>query len=137
MSFQTLRSVKFQDCDPAGIVFYPRYFEMLDEAVEDWLLQAGTWHYPSDGNAFEAGPQIARIEVEFHRPSRLGDQLVFELRLQGFDERRMKISASVFSGNEQRLRAFLDLGWTGNERSEGGARLPSLLQHKLARTIDA
>lgn len=137
MSFQTSRRVNFQDCDPAGIVFYPRYFEMLDEAVEDWLLQTGAWQYPSDGNAFEAGPQIARVEVEFHRPSRLGDQLILELQLQGVDERRMKINASVYSGNEQRLRAFLDLGWTGSEKCEGGTRLPSLLQQTLARTIDA
>ncbi|MEL6103010.1 MAG: acyl-CoA thioesterase, partial [Pseudomonadota bacterium] len=28
MSFQFLQKVLFKHCDPAGIVFYPRYFEM-------------------------------------------------------------------------------------------------------------
>ncbi|CPO21707.1 4-hydroxybenzoyl CoA thioesterase [Bordetella pertussis] len=28
--------VRFRHCDPAGIVFYPRYFEMINDFVEEW-----------------------------------------------------------------------------------------------------
>ena len=136
MSFQTLHSVNFQDCDPAGIVFYPRYFEMLDQTVEDWLRQTGAWDYPANGAAFETGPQIAKVEVDFQRPSRLGDQLVFELQLQAVDERRVKLSVLVRSGSEQRLRVFLDLCWISNERCADGTRLPSVLRRTLTTMID-
>ena len=30
--------VRFGDCDPAGIVYYPRYMEMFNSLVEDWCL---------------------------------------------------------------------------------------------------
>ena len=35
--FTVERRVRFADCDAAGIVFFPRYFEMLNGVVEDWF----------------------------------------------------------------------------------------------------
>ena len=29
--------VRFRHCGPAGIVFYPRYFEMINDFVEEWF----------------------------------------------------------------------------------------------------
>jgi 4-hydroxybenzoyl-CoA thioesterase len=29
--------IRFQHTDPAGIVFYPRYFEILGQIIEDWF----------------------------------------------------------------------------------------------------
>ena len=29
--------IRFQHCDPAGIVFYPHYFVLFHELVEDWF----------------------------------------------------------------------------------------------------
>ena len=31
--------VRFQHTDPAGIVFYPRYFEMINQVIEDWFAE--------------------------------------------------------------------------------------------------
>ncbi|HEY1393321.1 MAG TPA: acyl-CoA thioesterase, partial [Methylibium sp.] len=31
------RQIRFSDCDPAGIVFYPQYFVMFNGLVEDWV----------------------------------------------------------------------------------------------------
>ena len=35
-SFKTEVPVRFADCDPAGIVFYPRFLEIFNNLVEDW-----------------------------------------------------------------------------------------------------
>ncbi|HET9646451.1 MAG TPA: acyl-CoA thioesterase, partial [Burkholderiaceae bacterium] len=32
--------IRFADCDPAGIVFYPQYFVMFNGLVEDWINQS-------------------------------------------------------------------------------------------------
>src|SRR5947209_4695259 len=37
--FQTEVVVRFGDCDPAGIVFYPRYLEFFNNIVEDWCRE--------------------------------------------------------------------------------------------------
>ncbi len=35
--FRRERLIRFSDCDPAGIVFYPQYFVMFNGLVEDWV----------------------------------------------------------------------------------------------------
>ena len=36
-AFQREILVRFGHCDAAGWVFYPRYFEMISDFVEDWF----------------------------------------------------------------------------------------------------
>ena len=36
-AFQREVLVRFGHCDAAGWVFYPRYFEMISDFVEDWF----------------------------------------------------------------------------------------------------
>jgi len=78
MSWTTTIPVEFRHCDPAGIVFFPRYFEMANSVVENFFAA-------ELGRPFAAvigggnGSPTARITAEFHRPSRLGDVLEFDL----------------------------------------------------------
>ena len=32
--------VRFEHCDAAGIIFYPRFFALVNETVEDWFCRA-------------------------------------------------------------------------------------------------
>lgn len=74
--------IRFAHCDPAGIVFFPRYFEMVNQVVEDWF--AGPL-----GCSFKAlhldqgmGVPTARFETEFRKPSRLEEVLRFSLEVE-------------------------------------------------------
>ena len=74
--------IRFAHCDPAGIVFFPRYFEMVNQTVEDWF--AGPL-----GCSFKAlhldqgmGVPTARFETEFRKPSRLEEVLRFSLEVE-------------------------------------------------------
>ena len=40
-AFQQQRAIRFSDCDPAAIVFYPQYFVMFNGLVEDWVDAMG------------------------------------------------------------------------------------------------
>ena len=72
--FTSHRKVRFADVDPAGIAFYPRYFEMLNEAVEDWFDSLG-WGFGRMHLEKKAGVPARRIEADFIAPSRLDDVL--------------------------------------------------------------
>ena len=37
MAFVSDKQIRFHHCDPAGIVFYPQYFVLMNELVEDWF----------------------------------------------------------------------------------------------------
>lgn len=80
MTFRQTRIVEFQHCDPAGIVFYPRYYEMTSSVIERFFTDALGRGFQAMGEA-GVGVPTARIEADFHTPSRLGDVLDFALTI--------------------------------------------------------
>lgn len=72
MQFNYLQKVLFRHCDPAGIVFYPRYFEMVNDCVEAFFAEIGS---PFEDLHGDAALPTARIETVFQAPSRHGDML--------------------------------------------------------------
>lgn len=71
--------VRFADCDPAGIVFYPRYLEMFNRVVEDWCAQALACSFARMHLELGMGLPTVRLQTEFFVASRLGDQLRAQL----------------------------------------------------------
>jgi 4-hydroxybenzoyl-CoA thioesterase len=78
MTFVHHTRVRFAHVDAAGIVFYPRFFEMLNAAVEDWFAAMGR-----DFRALHLedriGTPTVRLEAEFVAPAMLGDELEITL----------------------------------------------------------
>ena len=70
--------VEFNHCDPAGIVFYPRYFEMTNSVVENFFREVVLHPFAAMMAAGEGVP-TARVATDFHAPSRLGDLLDWRL----------------------------------------------------------
>ncbi len=84
MTHQVFRcrfTVRFGDCDPAAIVFYPRYVEMLNNACEEWFEKGLAEPWGRMHRADHRGMPIVDLQVRFLKPSRLGEQLDFSLTL--------------------------------------------------------
>ena len=79
MAFQMTQKVLFRHCDPAGIVFFPRYFEMMNDCVEAFFAEALQTPFETLHPA-RAVP-TAQIETRFTAPSRHGDVLSLSLIL--------------------------------------------------------
>lgn len=80
-AFEREQTVRFGHCDPAGIVFYPRYFEMLNELVEDWFAQGLGQSFAQLITERRVGMPTAQLDTRFQRISRLGDRLRQRLRI--------------------------------------------------------
>ncbi|WP_375173252.1 acyl-CoA thioesterase [Pseudooceanicola sp.] len=80
--FRLTRPVEFNHCDPAGMVFYPRYFEMISATIERFLADAVDYSW-QDMGVFDGGmgTPMGRIEVRFANPSYLGEALDFDLTI--------------------------------------------------------
>jgi acyl-CoA thioesterase FadM len=63
--------VRWAHTDPAGIVFYPRYFEMINALVEDWFAGPLGCDFETLHGEFGTGVPTVSIECEFVRPARL------------------------------------------------------------------
>ncbi len=77
--FITHGRVRFADCDAAGIVFFPRYFEMLNGVVEDWFAGPLGVSFRELHMERHVSVPTAAIEARFIAPSRLEDELTFAL----------------------------------------------------------
>lgn len=71
--------VRFSQTDPAGYVFYPRFFEMFQAAVEDWFSEGLEISYAEQFKTGWALP-TAHTECDFVTPCKLGDELELELK---------------------------------------------------------
>jgi 4-hydroxybenzoyl-CoA thioesterase len=114
MPFTTQRKVRFQHCDPAGIVFYPRYFEMLNSVVEDFFAEAVEHDFSQLHVESRTGVPTAHIETDFHAPSRLGETLTFELTIRDIGRTSMALRTVAHCDGEPRLTCdstlvFIDL----------------------------
>lgn len=82
MSYQTKRRVEFNHVDPAGIVFYPRYFEMINSVVENFFRDSLDISFAQMHMDQQMGVPTAHFDVDFEAPSKLEDMLDFELSVE-------------------------------------------------------
>lgn len=89
--------VRFAHCDPAGIIFYPRYFEILNSVVEDWFdLELG-YSFNQLLTRLKIGTPMVDVQSEFLKPCRLDDVLDITLRVQklGISSAIIQVTAKV------------------------------------------
>jgi 4-hydroxybenzoyl-CoA thioesterase len=105
MYFEVTRRVRFADVDPAGIVFYPRYFEMINAVVEDWFEAGLDYGLDQMIRCDGIGIPLAHIDVNFEAPSRLDDTLVLGLSVSSVGRSAIKLKITARSGDEVRFIA--------------------------------
>jgi 4-hydroxybenzoyl-CoA thioesterase len=82
-SFRTEVLVRFADCDPAGIVFYPRFLEMFNNLVEDWCREGLKFSFDEIVIERGWGLPTVHLETDFIAPCRLGEVLTANLFVRG------------------------------------------------------
>lgn len=107
MAFLCSKQVRFAHCDPAGIVFYPRYAGLVNEVVEDWFAQGLGVGFPELHEERRLGIPAVRLEMDFVKPSRYGDRLDFTLRVLELGRSSALLEVAAACGREPRLRARL------------------------------
>lgn len=74
--------IRFSHCDPAGIVYFPHYFDMFNGLVEDWYDEELGLNYAQLILDSQYGFPIVHIECDFKIPSRMGEHLNLTLLLE-------------------------------------------------------
>ena len=74
-------------CDPAGIVYFPRFFELFHDAMERWFSDALGMPYSDVIVGRKIGFPSVHTEADFKAPSAFGDALAVELRVGGLSTR--------------------------------------------------
>jgi len=136
MAFETHFLVRFAHVDPAGIVFYPRYFEMLSAATEDWFARSLGLDYREMHLEWKCGVPSVHMETVFFAPSRLGDELVLRVRPLRVGNSSCLVEVLFLCGDELRVRFEMTLVWTHFERMEA-MPWPDEVKTAIKRQIDS
>jgi 4-hydroxybenzoyl-CoA thioesterase len=103
MAFETEIVVRFAHVDAAGIVFYPRYFEMLNAAVEDWFAAMGL-DFAAMHGARNMGVPTVKLDATFVAPSELGDRLTVSITPKEIGRSSCSLSVVFACQGSERLR---------------------------------
>ena len=76
-AFTKKEKIRFKHVDYAGIVFYPRFLEMLNDLVEDWFEEA--LDRPFSKIHETNGIPTVDLKVQFKKAARLGEILTKDL----------------------------------------------------------
>lgn len=133
MSWQTTRLVEFQHCDPAGIVFYPRYFEMINSVIEECFRTHIGYSFAPMHFIDRRGVPTAKTAVEFHNPSRLEDLLTFTLKVLRVGKSSLELSLDCTCLDQPRLSATSTLVRIDLDSGKSDP-WPETLRQKLLQT---
>jgi 4-hydroxybenzoyl-CoA thioesterase len=105
MKFSRSRLIRFSHCDPAGIVYFVHFFDMVGALVEDWFREAIGLPFQEMHLEQRLGFPIVNTSCEFLRPARLGDTLVLELAIARLGGSSIEFAIRGSVAGEEKFRA--------------------------------
>lgn len=108
--------IEWGDCDPAGIIFYPRYFAMFDTSTTMLIERAAGMKKIEYLKAYAiAGHPVVETRARFLLPTRFGDEVSIESTVAACGKSSIKIEhrltyagALAVEGTETRVWAGRD-----------------------------
>ena len=108
-TFECDKLIRFHHCDPAGIVFYPQYFVLFNELVEDWFNAGLGIDFARFHTVEKLGVPMGSIECRFLSPSKVGETLRLSLAITRIGTSSLELAVAGTSGGEIRVQAKLTL----------------------------
>ena len=97
--------ILFSHCDPAGIVYFPRFFDLLHQAMEEWFTFGLEERFADFIVKKRLGIPTVGTKVDFVGPARFGDLLRIELRVLKLGRRSIEFGIDAFVGEQPCFKA--------------------------------
>lgn len=105
--FTTSRPLRFGDCDPSGIAYFPSYLNILVGVLEEFFETAGI-PWPAMVAERRIGTPTLRLDLTFVKPGMHGDRLDFAIRVVRIGNSSMDLEHEISSSG--------DLLWKASHR---------------------
>lgn len=109
-----IRNVRIEwcDCDPAGIIFYPRYFEMFDTSTTVLIERALGMNKIDYLKAYAfAGHPLVETRARFRVPTRFGDEVAIETALVECGRSSFKVEHRLTKAGALAVEGFETRVW--------------------------
>ena len=121
MAFTNTRKVRIEwgDCDPAGIVFYPRYFAIFDSSTTALFERAlGMTKYQFLKKYESAGYPMVDTRARFLLPTRFGDDVLVETTISEIKRSSFQVTHRLMKDGQLAVEGFETRVWTGRDPSD-------------------
>ena len=118
--------IEWGDCDPAGIVYYPRYFAYFDNCTSALFQAADLPKYQMLKTYGIMGIPMVDTRARFVAPSRFGDEVVVESSIVQWNRSSFEVYHQLFRGDVLAVECWETRVWAGRvegdpEKIEGRA----------------
>jgi 4-hydroxybenzoyl-CoA thioesterase len=132
------RRVEWGDCDPARIVFNPRFFEWFDAQTAAIFELAGVPKRDLMQRPDFAGFPLVETRAKFLRPSRFGDLLVIESSIVAIRRSSFDVQHRLFNDGALAVEGFETRVWTARDPVDAdrikSQPIPTDVRERLAVT---
>lgn len=97
--FSTVRPLRFGDCDPSGIAYYPSYLRIMDSAIEEFFASFGAPRKHMI-DVTRVGTPTVTLDLQFVKPGFHGSDLNFEIRVVGLGRSSLDLRHTVSADGE-------------------------------------
>jgi 4-hydroxybenzoyl-CoA thioesterase len=108
--------IEWGDCDPAGIVFYPRYFAMFDTSTSALFERAlGMTKFQFLRHYDFVGYPMVDTRARFLIPTRFGDDVVIETAISEVKRSSFSLTHRLRKEGELAVEGFETRVWVGRD----------------------
>jgi 4-hydroxybenzoyl-CoA thioesterase len=104
--------IEWGDCDPAGIIFYARYFEIFDTSTTMLIERALGMNKIEYLKAYDfLGHPLVETRAKFRLPTRFGDEVAIETALSACGRSSFKIEHRLSHAGMLAVEGFETRVW--------------------------
>ncbi|MDM0070713.1 thioesterase family protein [Variovorax sp. J31P207] len=133
-AFRRERLIRFSDCDPAGIVFYPQYFVMFNGLVEDWVNAMGVGYQRLIVEQ-RIGLPTVRVEADFRAVSRFGDSVTLALVVERLGTRSLTLALQCVGADCELRMQMRQVLVTTSLETHRALEIPAALRDAILRGV--
>jgi 4-hydroxybenzoyl-CoA thioesterase len=137
MSFARARRIRFSDCDPAGIVFYPQYFVFFNDLLEEWIDQSIADGFSGYIVGHRFGMPTVHLDVDFRTVSRMGEEVILSLAAIKVGKRSFELAMSCTGSDGQVRMSFRQTLVTTSLDTHKAIPIPAELRTALSQHLAA
>jgi 4-hydroxybenzoyl-CoA thioesterase len=111
--------IEWGDCDPAGIVFFPRYFAMFDASTTALFERAlGMTKFAFIKHYDFVGYPVVDTRARFLVPTRFGDDVVIETTISAIKRSSFSLEHRLLRNGELAVEGFETRVWVGRDPND-------------------
>jgi 4-hydroxybenzoyl-CoA thioesterase len=128
--------IEWGDCDPAGIVFFPRYFAFFDASTAA-MFEAVGLPKPVLLKKYDiVGFPVVEAGASFHVPSKFGDDVTIETTIVTWRRSSFRVQHRVLRDETLAIEAHETRVWVGRHPDDPDAIKSRPIPPELIKLFD-